>query len=323
MRSDFSWFSRSVRVMPVIAVAALVGGAIGGFSVFAVDTALTALPQEQNGAVAAKPAQTADATKALPWAASSQPDAGSPQTASNPIRTIDGPASASAPVVASVAAPSTAAGPQQAQTAPTAPASTQLQTQAQPAPAVPGPQTPWPDALSRSQPAAPAATEAATPPPGPAAPVVSDARANDNGGSTNGASTAAKPPVAPHSGSATAGTAKTQPAKRRVIVSRKEPPMPATSNNAGDAWASRERPVYDYYGDAGDRYDQDARRPRIGYGAPYDNTRNARNAMPNTRPYARRVIDNSDQVYPVRGAAPLPPPPPPPSFFGGLFGRDY
>ena len=36
---DVNWFLRATRVAPVIAGAALVGGMIGGFAIFAVDSA--------------------------------------------------------------------------------------------------------------------------------------------------------------------------------------------------------------------------------------------------------------------------------------------
>ena len=39
--SDVNWFLRAARVVPVIAGAALLGGMIGGFAMFAVDSALT------------------------------------------------------------------------------------------------------------------------------------------------------------------------------------------------------------------------------------------------------------------------------------------
>src|SRR5262249_21037494 len=42
-----SFFIRAVRVLPVIAVAAAVGGIIGGFTVYAVDSALT-WPRQPN-----------------------------------------------------------------------------------------------------------------------------------------------------------------------------------------------------------------------------------------------------------------------------------
>src|SRR4029077_1483079 len=49
--SDVNWFlratRRATRVVPVIAGAALVGGMIGGFAMFAVDSALTWEPVSQ------------------------------------------------------------------------------------------------------------------------------------------------------------------------------------------------------------------------------------------------------------------------------------
>src|SRR5437764_1208661 len=38
---DVNWFMRAARVLPAVAVAALVGGLIGGFSIYAIDSALT------------------------------------------------------------------------------------------------------------------------------------------------------------------------------------------------------------------------------------------------------------------------------------------
>jgi hypothetical protein len=47
-RSDVSWFLRAARVVPVIAGAALLGGMIGGFAMFAIDSALTWEPTSQS-----------------------------------------------------------------------------------------------------------------------------------------------------------------------------------------------------------------------------------------------------------------------------------
>jgi hypothetical protein len=44
---DLSWLIRAVRVLPVVAVAATVGGIIGGFTVFAIDSALTWQPRPE------------------------------------------------------------------------------------------------------------------------------------------------------------------------------------------------------------------------------------------------------------------------------------
>jgi hypothetical protein len=45
-RSDVSWFLRAARVVPVIA--GLLGGMIGGFAMFAIDSALTWEPTSQS-----------------------------------------------------------------------------------------------------------------------------------------------------------------------------------------------------------------------------------------------------------------------------------
>jgi hypothetical protein len=47
-RADLSWFLRAARVVPVIAGAALLGGMIGGFAIFAIDSALTWEPNPQS-----------------------------------------------------------------------------------------------------------------------------------------------------------------------------------------------------------------------------------------------------------------------------------
>ena len=51
---DFRWFFRSLRALPVVAIAALAGGIIGGFSVFALDLALTTPPNHEVGAEVGK-----------------------------------------------------------------------------------------------------------------------------------------------------------------------------------------------------------------------------------------------------------------------------
>ncbi len=44
---DLGWLIRAVRVLPVVAVAATVGGIIGGFTIFAIDSALTWQPRPE------------------------------------------------------------------------------------------------------------------------------------------------------------------------------------------------------------------------------------------------------------------------------------
>ena len=99
---DFRWFFRTLKVVPVVAVAALAGGLIGGFSVFAVNLAVTAPP---NYGVPPEPgSKLADATADDRTAA----DTPGPRTAgvqpATPIRTFDAAAPAAATVTPASAA---------------------------------------------------------------------------------------------------------------------------------------------------------------------------------------------------------------------------
>ena len=44
---NLGWLIRAVRVLPVVAVAATAGGIIGGFTIFAIDSALTWQPRPE------------------------------------------------------------------------------------------------------------------------------------------------------------------------------------------------------------------------------------------------------------------------------------
>ena len=126
--ADFRWFFRSLRALPVVAIAALVGGIIGGFSVFALDLALTTPPNHEAGAEVGKinGEKASESTAAAPAAGTSSPPVPQQEAASN------------APP--SIAAPQPV--PQaQAQTAPAIAVTPPLAPQ----------QTTWPDALSREQ----------------------------------------------------------------------------------------------------------------------------------------------------------------------------
>jgi hypothetical protein len=57
---DVSWFLRAARVLPVIAGAALLGGVIGGFAVFAIDSALTWEPLTREPVSPPRPDARAD-----------------------------------------------------------------------------------------------------------------------------------------------------------------------------------------------------------------------------------------------------------------------
>jgi hypothetical protein len=127
---DFSWFSRAVRIFPIVAGALLAGGAIGGVSVFAVDSALTAPPHQDLRAET------------------------SPPNAPSPIRTIDAPALNPSPAAATPA-------PVQAQTVPSAQPQTaalvqptpQTQVQAMPEQVQAMPEVTAPQIVARTVPA--------------------------------------------------------------------------------------------------------------------------------------------------------------------------
>jgi len=57
---DLSWFLRAARVLPVIAGAALLGGLVGGFAVFAIDSALTWEPLTREPVSQPRPDARAD-----------------------------------------------------------------------------------------------------------------------------------------------------------------------------------------------------------------------------------------------------------------------
>jgi hypothetical protein len=167
--SDVDWFlratRRATRVVPVIAGAALVGGMIGGFAMFAVDSALTWEPVSQP-----RPDARADS------AASVVDQKTLDQRTMKPVRIVGGAIpDPSAGMSGPPPAPQRSAAPAQVSPQlltpkPLGPAS-QLQPQTattQGATTPQQPQTRWPDALSRAHPnAANAAnaTSAQAPPP--------------------------------------------------------------------------------------------------------------------------------------------------------------
>jgi hypothetical protein len=207
------WFMRTARTLPVVAMAALFGGVIGGFSVYAVILALTETPNADIVAMKAGATQSVDSR---------------PQNAASAIRTIGTPPPNVTEAPALPAQP-----PQQAQAAPVPP---QTPTSQNPAPQNPAPQTPafqtpasqtpWPDALSRASPTSP--ETAVTPP------VSASAAGSEN---VNAAPTKPVPP-------------RPSPQKRRV-VSRKPSPAPyqSTPYQSNGETAARSQPVYDYYND--------------------------------------------------------------------------
>ncbi|HET8918272.1 MAG TPA: hypothetical protein VFN27_01195 [Xanthobacteraceae bacterium] len=176
--SDVDWFlratRRATRIVPVIAGAALVGGMIGGFAMFAVDSALTWEPGSQP-----RPDARADS-------AASVVD----QRSTKPVRIVGGAIpDPSAGMSGPPPAPQRSSAPAQAQVSPQlltakplGPAS-QLQPQTattQAATTTQQPQPRWPDALSRAHQNAASATSAQQQaPPPPAAAQTSDRATNE------------------------------------------------------------------------------------------------------------------------------------------------
>jgi hypothetical protein len=160
--SDVNWFVRAVRVVPVIAGAALVGGMIGGFAIYAIDSALTWEPvspprpdaraEGQASAVVAQP-QTTKPVRIVGGAIpdpsagmSAPPPAPQQRSATSPAQISPqllapkplGPAAQLQPQTAT-AAPTVGAPQPQNQTATQGPVSTRAAIQQR-----------WPDALSRA-----------------------------------------------------------------------------------------------------------------------------------------------------------------------------
>lgn len=304
---DFRWIFRSLRALPVVAMAALIGGIIGGFSVFALDLALTAPPNHDAGAETGK-----INTERAVSAAATAPAAG---TSAPPM-----PEQAAA----EDEAPGTVAAPQpELRTQDTA----QTQTDPQIAVTPPPPQqATWPDALSRkhqpapatmtapaaapttavsaaSQPAAPQpatqsiAPQAAAPPPAMAAsrqaPVAQAARAADSTSDQPANSEIARKP---------------HPTKRYLAVKRNSE---RTASDAAEASTRTGRPVYDSYGRSDAAGPPDVRAKHRDTDRRYS-VRRERAGDDDDRS-ADGYGEQSD-----RGSA-MPPQPPPPLFFG-LFG---
>lgn len=150
--ADVNWFVRAARVVPVIAGAALIGGMIGGFAMFAIDSALTwepvSQPRPDARAEGQASAVVAQPTKPVRIVGGAIPDPSAGMSAPVPapqLRNAASPAQATSP--AQIA-------PQLLTPKPLGPAS-QLQAQytAQTpvqAPAQAQQQSRWPDALSRA-----------------------------------------------------------------------------------------------------------------------------------------------------------------------------
>lgn len=332
---DFRWV---FRALPVVAIAALVGGAIGGFSVFAIDLATAPTRHDD---------QTAQTKTGGP------PKVSENMAAPNVDVSAHAPAagtSAPPPAQGSFAPHQQASGPEE----PSAPASAQA-PQIAVTPPLPEPQKVWPDALSRRHQEAQSTSNAATAEPAsataalaPEKPVAHEQAAPERSAAT--AAPAAEKPVvreqvAPERSAATAAPARAKPVAHEQappersaatpgVATKPAPAKPhvvskrrarAMENAAAESPRNR-RSVYDYYGREDRRVtsDTDADEARDGYARPrreLGQNGHGKNAAPpveesEDRPVMRRVqrsdMDDDDDDVP-------PQPAPPPLFFG-LFG---
>lgn len=314
---DFRWFFRTLRVLPVVAVAALAGGIIGGFSVFAIDLALTAppnhgIPPEPGSKLAsettndnadASPARMRTFDAATPSAAAAVGAAPATSPASVVSNSNLPPVSEPAPLSASDVPP--------AQPAAAAMTSTQSglangaitvvrpqtilsgEQPVAPAQVAPPERTAWPDALSREHKAVPSETTAAT-----------------------GAPAATEPQQAAVQAAQKPDT-KAQTTKRRVAIKRprtpNEQPAEMTSRNA--------RPIYDDYSRQNSRQD-DAERAEHRTAKPQYAVRRLPPAYTeqSSERADGRLYDRADDQSDDDGSDALPAQPPPPLPFFGLFG---
>ncbi len=280
---DFRWFVRTVRVVPVVAVAALAGGLIGGFSVLAVDLAVTAPPSHDAGAQGGKinAEKTTESAAAAPAAGTSAPPVPA-QTAANGTAPTGG-------IAAPQAAPSTAA-----QTAPQISVTPPLSPQ----------QTSWPDALSREH--KPETDTAASTPPPAATPQPQAAPATQTARDRAGISEQ---------------TAKTEdarspmPVKRRVALKRTA--APAANGNIAEEASSRTGPrIYDYYGRT-DAFTPDA---RARYDRPRNDSQDRRMSVRHQPADRDDRSADTDSGRSEADSDALPPQPAPPPLLFGLFG---
>ena len=285
---DFRWFFRSLRALPVVAIAALVGGIIGGFSVFALDLALTTPPNHEAGAEVGKinGEKASESAAAAPAAGTSAPPVPQQEAASNAPPSIAAPQ----PVPQS-----------QAQTAPAIAVTPPLSPQ----------QTTWPDALSREHKSAPDAAASATSP--PAAPEPPAAVATSATAQQAPLTQTARVPD-----SASAPPAKTEiarkpvPLKRRVATKKIAEPAASDSDEASTRTG---RPVYDSYGRSDDASPADAR-ARYEYSNRRYSVRHERAA--DDHDHSTDGDADADQSDGSDNA--MPPQPAPPPLLFGLFG---
>jgi hypothetical protein len=306
---DFSWSVRVVRMLVVVAVAALSGAVIGGASVYLISDALSPPPPSHAPSRADTNTGNAIVLNATPPAQSkTQPAPGVPNAQDRPIRMIDPafppptPSAAAAPATATAEPPvgSSAASTQNAPAE-----SAQIAAQpAAPAPSQPQPKS-WPDALSRAHPDTAAAPETDTQ---PAVPAPRAAESGPDDGNNN--LPAARASNTDENRVATRPT----PARQRTVTRTKRP---AAQGFAPSAVART--PIYDYYGQGDDRDRQDsavAPGPAV---QGRSDLRDGRAQRSTDKAKPRIVVRQQENSAQSDGEAQRQPTP---SFFGGLFGRD-
>ncbi len=349
---DFRWFFRTLRVVPVVAVAALAGGIIGGFSVFAVDVALTAPPNHgvppEAGSKLASAAMD-DKTSVAPARQSpSQSTAALATTPQSPtpMRTFD----AATPAAKSIPAAATAT------PAPAAPAHAAFETSAALTSSLPAVSEAAPVSANDVSPAQPTAAAMRTTPSGAIDGAIAvvhpqvdasnqqqtqpqphpiawpDALSREQPRTriqpaavqpkTITADQAAEPKTTPGSSTAedsTNSAAKPQSVRRHVAVKRA---APSATERTGEASLARGRPIYDDYSRDNGRSAEDGTRGKDRTAKPQYDTRRQPPPADVARsgdPGDSRLYDRADRRDEDDSQDAMPSQPPPLPFFG-LFG---
>ena len=339
---DFRWLLRTLRVLPVVAIAALAGGIIGGFSIFAIDLAVTAPP---NHGIPPEPGSKLAKETA------------SDRAAAAPIRTFDAATSGAGPAASAPPGP-----PAPARRVATSPVVSTSNLPAGNLPAVAEPSAVAARDISLAQPAASAMTPAPSGESNGAIAIVhpqrtlSAAEPLQQGGSASPQLAVAPPQTAPDALSreprAAPNTAAASAPEADEVPTAQKPstvkgraaikPRQRRNERAGATAANAARSLYDDYSG---RDEQDGGRgsghgvadshrragyPTIGYSTKDRTTRrqyDVRRQPPvdiqeSGERVDRRLYDRSDDRDDDDGGDVLPAQPPPPLPFFGLFGGD-
>lgn len=357
---DFRWFFRMLRVLPVVAVAALAGGVIGGFSIFAINLALTAppnhgVPPEPGSKLASETTnddadasatpksptliRTFDAAMPAAGGATSASATAAPAAPARPASDLAAVSRSSLPAVAEPAPVSAldVSPAEPAATAMTSPPSGAIdgaiavvhpQTNASNEPQTPAPQiavtqsqqTSWPDALSREHRQISAQPATANHP--------AERKTTVESSTVEGTAAESAPQPAPAPGAKPDANAdaNADALRRHVAIKRPAPPAQRTGEMAVAHSSAHSlnhgRPLYDDYGRQDSREVEGSARTKYRAAKPqYD----ARRQPPTdvARSSDRddgRLYDRSNQRDDDDSQDALPPQPPPVLPFFGLFG---